>query len=191
MNEFCFILGNGVTRLEVDCKSLLARGAVYGCNRIYQELQPHVLVSTDKPMSMEIQKSGYSGVLYTRRNCIGPNSLAQELPKQYHEWSSGPAALGLASDTPASYLFLVGFDFKGVNNKHNNIYAGTAHYRPADDKVTYFGNWIDQIKTVLARHPTKRVFHVNPLDNFSPNQFTEPNFETMDLEVFYKMINNS
>ena len=45
--DFAFILGNGVTRLEVDCVSLLDKGIVYGCNRIYEEFAPSVLVSTD------------------------------------------------------------------------------------------------------------------------------------------------
>lgn len=190
-NNFSFILGNGITRLQVDCDSLLSRGTVYGCNRIYQELAPDVLVTTDTPMSHEVQEK-YQGIIYTRQQALLQGSNANVLPKPYHGWSSGPAALGLASDTQSTYLFLIGFDFKGVNNTHNNIYAGTANYRGKDETATYFGNWLNQIQAVLAKYPTKRVFHVNPLDNFTPAELDSyANFETMDLEVFLKMINNS
>ena len=44
MIEFAFILGNGVTRLEVVPEELIQRGKVYGCNRIYSEFEPTVLV---------------------------------------------------------------------------------------------------------------------------------------------------
>ena len=36
--DIAFVLGNGITRLEINCESLLDLGVVYGCNRIYQEL---------------------------------------------------------------------------------------------------------------------------------------------------------
>ena len=50
-SDFAFILGNGTTRLQVDCEKLLSKGFVYGCNKIYEEFSPHVLVSTDAGMS--------------------------------------------------------------------------------------------------------------------------------------------
>ena len=65
--DFAFILGNGITRLEIDCEGLLDYGAVYGCNRIYQEFAPTVLVSTDTDMAREIQQSGYSACKYRYR----------------------------------------------------------------------------------------------------------------------------
>ena len=67
--DIAFVLGNGITRLEINCESLLDLGVVYGCNRIYQEFAPSVLVSTDKGISEEIQNTKYSAsnVHYTRQ----------------------------------------------------------------------------------------------------------------------------
>ena len=45
--EIAFVLGNGITRPQVNCKDLLNYGYVYGCNLIYQEFASSVLVSTD------------------------------------------------------------------------------------------------------------------------------------------------
>jgi hypothetical protein len=192
--DFAFILGNGVTRLEVDCVSLLDKGIVYGCNRIYEEFAPSVLVSTDVGISTEIQQSGYSArnVHYTRSVHKIEDSGANVLPKEFEGYSSGPAALALASLSPANYLFLIGMDLKGVNNMINNIYAGTAHYKDKNTDAVFFGNWIDQITTIIGKHSSKRFMHVNPLDNFTADDFRKnPNFETITLSVFKSMINNT
>ena len=95
-----FILGNGQTRSQVDCNSLL--GNTYGCNRLYQDFTPSVLVSTDKGIATEIQKSGYSknNTHYTRKEYILKDSGAIALPSDVYGMSSGPACLGLACKEP-------------------------------------------------------------------------------------------
>jgi len=47
-----FVLGNGVSRLQVDLAVLKTCGKIYGCNAIYREFVPDVLISTDQPISM-------------------------------------------------------------------------------------------------------------------------------------------
>lgn len=191
-SDFAFILGNGTTRLQVDCEKLLSKGFVYGCNKIYEEFSPHVLVSTDAGMSNEIQSSNYSksNIHYLRKENKQKNSGSHILPKNIHNWSSGPSALGLACMKEQNYLFLIGFDFKGINNKINNIYAGKENYLSKDSDATFYGNWINQIESLIENHPGKRFMQVNPLDNFTPIDFKKyKNFETITLDVFYSMIN--
>lgn len=192
--DFAFILGNGVTRLQVDCEGLLDYGYVYGCNRIYQEFAPTVLVSTDAGMAKEIQESGYSArhTHYTRKQHRLKNRGSHALPKNVHDFSSGPAALGLAAASQAKYLFMIGMDFKGVNNMINNIYAGSMHYKEKNAEPMYFGNWVDQLNTLMKLYSDKRFFHVNPLDNFTDDSFRKnPNFTVMTLEEFKRMINKT
>ena len=191
--DIAFVLGNGITRLQVDCKSLLDYGQVYGCNRIYQEFAPSVLVSTDKGISEEIQQSKYSAnnLHYTRKQCKIQDSGSNIIPNNYHGMSSGPAALGIASNTNANYFYLIGMDLKGVNNKINNIYAGTKHYRDKNEVPTVFENWINQVDTIMKLFPLKRYIHVNPLDNFTPDLWRgNPNYEIMNYNEFNQLINN-
>jgi hypothetical protein len=193
MIEFAFILGNGVTRLEVVPKELLKRGKVYGCNRIYQEFEPTVLVSTDKGMAEEIQLSGYSKRRkhYTRKQYVLEHSGARILPQQIHDFSSGPAACGLACDSDAVYIFLIGFDLKGQHNFINNIYAGTEHYKSKDSAPTPWGSWEIQIESLIAKFPSKQIVHVNPLNEFTSNKWLKhTNFRTMYLTEFLQVINN-
>ncbi len=192
-SEFAFVLGNGITRLQVDCESLLDYGAVYGCNRIYQDFAPTVLVSTDKEMAHEIQMSGYSSnhIHYTRKNHKVDKSGANIIPNLYHDMSSGPASLGLASDSNASYLFMIGMDLKGVNNKINNIYAGTKNYKDKNSAPTPYVNWVNQINTIMKNHQDKRFMHVNPINGFTDASFfNNTNFEIVSLVDFKQVINN-
>lgn len=190
--DFAFILGNGITRLQVDCEGLLDYGYVYGCNRIYQEFAPTVLVSTDAGMAREIQGSGYSSryTHYTRKKHIIKNHGSRVLPTHLHDYSSGPAALGIAASSDSNYLFMIGMDLKGKNNMINNIYAGTPNYLDNNADPTFFGNWVDQVNTLMKLYSNKRFFHVNPLDNFTDESFRKnPNFTVMTLEEFKRMIN--
>tara|TARA_B100001093_G_C26672235_1_gene946698 strand:+ start:427 stop:1029 length:603 start_codon:yes stop_codon:yes gene_type:complete len=191
--DIAFILGNGITRLQVNCESLLDLGVVYGCNRIYQEFTPSVLVSTDREMANEIQQSGYSArnIHYIRSNCKLSKSGSNIIPEKYKGHSSGPAALGIASESNVSYLYMIGMDLKGVNNKINNIYAGTRYYRQKNDIATIFDNWITQVENIFRNFSHKRYIHVNPLDNFIPDQWSKHNnYDTMNLDDFQRMINN-
>jgi len=193
MIEFAFILGNGVTRLEVVPEELLKRGKVYGCNRIYQEFEPTVLVSTDRGMAEEIQLSGYSKRRqhYTREQYIIEHSGARILPQLIHNFSSGPAACGLACLTDAQYIFLIGFDLKGQHNFISNIYAGTDHYKDKDSAPTHWGSWETQISTLLTKFLSKQIIHVNPLHEFTSDKWRKhTNFRTMYFSEFTQVINN-
>ncbi len=191
--DFAFILGNGVTRLEVNPQELLQRGAVYGCNRIYQEFSPTVLVSTDQGMSHEIQNSGYSKrhEHFTRKQYALEHSGSKILPDFVHGSSSGPAACGLACLTDVTHIFLIGFDLKGNNNLINNIYAGTEHYKSKNSEPTTWTNWVDQIDKLLAQFPSKQIVHVNPLHDFTSDRWRQhTNFKTMNMTEFVQVINN-
>ena len=40
-----FVLGNGVSRKEIDLESLRKWGKTYGCNALYRDFAPDVLVA--------------------------------------------------------------------------------------------------------------------------------------------------
>ena len=55
-----FIIGNGESRKGFDLTSLRKYGKIYGCNALYRDFQPDVLISVDQRMIKEIMESGYA-----------------------------------------------------------------------------------------------------------------------------------
>jgi hypothetical protein len=111
-------------------------------------------VATDKPIAETIQNSGYSKThkFYTRKPIAGLGALP--VPKKYHSNSSGPIATALAALDGHNTIYMLGFDMgPTVNQKFNNVYAGTDFYKRPDAAPTYTGNWVKQLCTIAQDFP--------------------------------------
>jgi hypothetical protein len=153
-----FVLGNGVSRLEVPIDTLKKLGDVYGCNALYRTQTVTALVATDQHIAREIQESGYSkhNRFYTRRPL--PKLGAHTVPREYFGYSSGPIACAVAARDSHDPVFLIGFDMGPTDQgKFNNIYAGTQFYKPHNSEPTFTGNWVRQLQRILTDH-TKQQF---------------------------------
>ena len=156
-----FVLGNGLSRQEVALDYLKTLGKVYGCNALFRDFQPDVLVATDRPIATSIQESGYSAnhKFYTRRPISGLG--AHVVPKKYFGFSSGPIATSLAALDKHQHIYMLGFDMGPTEHKKfNNIYADTQYYKTSDSTPTYTGNWIKQILTIVEDFPNTSFFRV-------------------------------
>lgn len=187
-----FVLGNGISRQTISPSQLMTRGHVYGCNALYRDFSPTVLVATDRPIATQIQESGYSAKhsFYTRRPL--PGFGAKELPEQYFGFSSGPAAIGLAALNKKQLIFLIGFDMgPTLNQQFNNMYAGTEFYKNPDALPTYTGNWVKQLCQISADFPTTRFVRVFGTTTAQILELDAlRNFEKMPIDVFVDRINN-
>ena len=186
-----FVLGNGVSRQAVDLKQLRKCGRIYGCNALYREFQPNVLVATDTPISEEIQRSGYAlhHNFYTRRPVEGRG--ARRIPEQYWKYSSGPAAAGLAAESGFGRIYLLGFDLGPTeHNLFNNVYAGTEFYRDHGAQPTYTGNWVNQLVEVFEKFPNTEFVRVIGTTSAKIDKFqTVPNLVHQDLADFLTQLN--
>ncbi len=187
-----FVLGNGISRLEIPLDVMRHQGKIYGCNALYRDFTPDVLVATDRPIAAYIQESGYAKTnrFYTRRPL--PDSGANTVPSEYFGFSSGPIAVSLAARDGHNLIYLLGFDLGPTSNdKFNNIYAGTDFYKPIDSNPTFTGNWIKQMTRVMQDHPRTRFVRlygtttarVAELDSIS-------NLKHQDIATFLYRINS-
>lgn len=185
-----FVIGNGRSRLAVNLEDLKKHGRIYGCNALYRDFTPHVLVATDPGITDEIENSGYpiNHVFYTRR----PNKeLGSQLITEHFGFSSGPIAGKLAASAGHTVIYLVGIDLASTDTFQNNVYAGTANYRAASDQATYYGNWIKQFLHVFREHPHQRFVRLCNADSIIPYEWqTQPNYRSQLLEDFMADINN-
>ena len=57
-------------------------------------------------------------------------------------------------------IFMLGFDFIGLDGNINNLYAGTPNYLDTDASETYYENWINQTSTVIKENPQTSYIRV-------------------------------
>jgi hypothetical protein len=181
-----FVLGNGISRKTVAPASLLPLGKIYGCNALYREFTPDVLVATDRPIATAIQESGYAqnNVFYTRRpiESLG----ARSVPKVYFGYSSGPIATAIAALDGHRCIYLLGFDMGPTENQQfNNMYAGTEFYKMPTAMPTFTGNWVKQLIQIVQDFPQTEFVRIHGTTTAEIAQFvTVPNLKSMPLAEF-------
>ena len=186
-----FVIGNGRSRTVLNLEDLRKHGRTYGCNAIYRDFSPDILIATDPGITSEIEDSGYplSRPFYTR----SPNT-SRGSRKIEHHWgySSGPVALKYAAVAAHPVIYLLGFDLQGIRGLHNNVYSDTPHYKKRDESETYFGNWINQIANIMDEH--KELMFIRLVDDQSiiPYRWTQiANHHTQSISDFLGSINSS
>lgn len=187
-----FVLGNGISRKNINNNSLKEIGKIYGCNGLYREFVPDALVATDKPIATRIQESGYSAKhrFHTRRPLDGLG--AKPVPQEYFGYSSGPIATALAAKDGHRRIYLLGFDMgPTINKAFNNIYADTEFYKSSDSPPTFTGNWVKQIVKIIKDHPQTRFFRIcGETTSRIPELEALENLIHCDLTTFIDRINN-
>jgi hypothetical protein len=172
LNKTAFVLGNGTSRVSVNPKSLLELGIVYGCNAQYREYEPDYLVAVDVKMVNEIIAAGYH-----KENSVWTNPNKGISCKKninfftpHKGWSSGPTALWFAATNGHQEIFILGFDYQGLNGRFNNVYADTFNYKKSTDSATFFGNWLSQTEKVIREFRSIKFFRVVNADSFIPDK---------------------
>lgn len=191
--SLAFVLGNGISRLDVSLTAIAALGPVYGCNALYREFAPAVLVSTDKAISEAIQNSGYSAThrMYTRKPI--PGLGAQRVPQDYYGFSSGPIAAALAALDGHHTIYLIGYDMgPAAGDRFNNVYADTEFYKKSSAKPTYSGNWVKQIQRICKDFPAVSFFRVMGTTTAHLTEIKAiKNLASMPMADFLNRINNT
>lgn len=188
-----FVLGNGISRQQIDLNLLKTLGKVYGCNALYREFTPDVLISTDLPISERIQHEGYSqkNMHFTRKPL--PGLGAYKITQQYFGYSSGPVAVGQAALDGAKAIYLVGFDMGPTRlGRFNNIYADTEFYKKSSAVPTFTGNWVRQLKQICKDFPKTNFFRIIGDTTAELSDLSGiPNMLPMPIADFQNRINNT
>lgn len=189
--SIAFVLGNGISRRGMPLDNFKQLGQIYGCNLLYTECTPDVLVATDKPIAEHIQKTGYAGKnrFYTRKPLEGLG--ARTIPKDYYGFSSGPAATALAALDQHRQIYLVGFDIGPTEQKtFNNVFAGREYYKSVGSTPTYTGNWIKQFCKIFGDFPQCNFIRVCGSTTAPIAQFDSArNYKNLSIGTFLERIN--
>jgi hypothetical protein len=195
-SKFAFVLGNGTSRSPIVPEDLQTYGKIYGCNALYRTFRPDYLIAVDVKMILEICKSGFQHHNEVWTNYNKSYQRFQNL-NYFHPskgWSSGPTALWLASQHQYEKIFILGFDYKGLDDgkKFNNVYADSPNYKKSADGATFFGNWLRQTASVIKENPKIQFYRVIAPDNYIPEELNKfSNLKHIFVEDFQKMFNLS
>jgi hypothetical protein len=163
--NIAFVLGNGLSRKNINLDYLREWGKIYGCNALYREFRPDFLVAVDAKMIVEICESQWQlqNPVWTNPNKNMEKFKGLNFFKPSQGWSSGPTALWLATSHQHTTLYILGFDYVGTaEGKLNNLYGSTRNYRNNTDPATYHGNWQRQTGIVIQKNPKNQYIRVVP-----------------------------
>ena len=203
MSTTAFVLGNGESRRGIKIADLQQHGKVWACNGVYRSEEPDVLVAVDPKMIFEISESDY---VLTHEVWSNYNHQYDKNDKirnhvQFFKpglgWSSGPTALRHAAEQGFEHIYILGFDYEGHLKDHkdknrfvNNMFKDTRNYKKSTDSATFYGNWMNQTKRVLADFPKLKFYRVTPRNWFRPHDLEfNSNFKHIDIEEFLKIYN--
>lgn len=193
-----FVLGNGESRLKFPLKRLRHFGKIYGCNALYRDFSPDVLLSIDRHMVDEIVNAGYhkEHTCYfakdDRANQIPEDCLVGEYGKTQY---CGPTAIRLAikNETPVK-VFMIGFDI--VDKKWSNVYCGTNGYEDHRDEakrvvesggvVVHNQLTLIQLRDIFNQYKQVKFIKVMDKNKFQYSQWKNiPNLTYVPAKNFY------
>lgn len=187
MNKVAFIVGNGVSRQEIDLNNLVGRAPIYGCNALYRDFDKwDYLVSIDQGMVNEVRKG--EGAFGNGVIIVPPENMHYE-PLEYsprrRRNNAGMLAMETAISRGFDILYLLGIDFVLSGDiSTDNVYKGTENYGPEthankDDnyhRIKYF-EWFARKNSGV-----KFVFVIP--DNVPMRAIESENVVGMKMEVF-------
>jgi len=193
LESTAFVLGNGTSRKTINLNELKRKGITFGCNALYREFSPNYLIAVDTKMILEISQAGYQHQqqVWTNRNKNFKKIKGLNFFQSDKGWSSGPTALHFASTTDVEDIYILGFDFIGIENKINNIYAGTYNYKRIDEHATFHGNWLRQTLITCQKFSKKRYIRVLGENGYIPQEFHDlsnmSHINIKDFEDIFKL----
>ena len=172
LTKTAFLIGNGISRKNFDLNRLVPYGTIIGCNALYREFTPDILVAVDSSMMNEIVSSGYKGLKCSPLNTV--NGF-----RQLH--FSGVTGSGVLA------LKIIAFMMKpkvcymlGMDGYHGNIYDGSKNY-PYDKKRDFKKITKDYIGPL--RQFTKFI-NVNEKDAWPSIAHETGNYEVISYTEF-------
>ncbi len=178
-----FLIGNGTSRRDFDLERLRGKGTIVGCNALYRDFSPDILVSIDAKMLKELHESKYCN----EHECIVPHNRTVQVPNAMR-WradkynTSGCFAIKMITELMApKYCFMLGMD-----GYPGNVYDGTVNY--AANTLQNFSG-INRYYLEALQIPGRTIFvNVNTEDKWSPECHKTGRYAFMEYCQFEKFL---
>jgi hypothetical protein len=165
-----FVIGNGESRKGIDLSVLKRYGPVFGCNALYRDFIPDLLMTVDQHMINIIERDRVSEKCEVMKRVVTvsndktfESSRGFIITDPYHA-AAGPSALFVMCDRFKSLelknVYLIGFDIFSDTDTVNNVYKNTEGYVSSDHKPTYTRNWIVKLGRIFLSYPDITFYRV-------------------------------
>lgn len=179
-----FLIGNGKSRAHFDLERLRPIGTIIGCNAIYRNFKPDILIAIDSKMINELRKANYvneNGMIITphNRSIAAPNS---HIYKSARFNTSGAFAMRLISNVmKPERCYMLGMDaYPG------NMFDGTVNY--ATHTLKNFSGVHRFYLEVLNASQDTVFINVNEKDGWPPEAENSGSYSFMSYELFEKIV---
>ena len=137
------ILGNGTSRLLVPIEKIPS--PVWGCNALYRDYSPDLLIVSDRRMVLEVANAKYPGEVVFK-----PWKGFTHPPSNFTPFESrgcsGEVAVRYALKQGYTQIDLIGFDMK--EGRIQNVYTNTQNYGSHKDYQPTFPSLKNYLPTV-------------------------------------------
>lgn len=178
-----FLIGNGKSRVNFDLERLRSKGTIIGCNALYRDFKPDILVCVDSKLIREVRDSDYD----LENFCIIPYNRSVTLRTGYKYKTnrfntSGCFAMKIISDVMfPEFCYMLGMDgFTG------NIYDATLNYQKKT--LTNFTGVVSHYLKALQASPETIFVNVNTQDAWPKEAHETDRYKFITYEEFEKTV---
>lgn len=179
-----FLIGNGQSRKDFDLERLRPIGTIIGCNALYRDFNPDILIAIDSKMLNELKGAKYSN---EGTMVITPHNRSVPLPNSHRYKTnkfntSGAFAMRMIKDTmKPKRCYMLGMDgFPG------NVYDGTKNY--AVHTLKNFSGVHRFYLEILNQSKDTVFINVNHTDGWPPEAENSGSYSFMTYELFEKIV---
>lgn len=159
---YAAVFGNGVSRAGLNFDLFrhhrgglhaIKKLTTYGCNAMFRDCEPHILVVKHPVIADEIAKTDYADnniVVTTIKNVLRHEGKFHTIPFD-PQFSAGATALYLAAFDGHHKVYFLGFDGQDCPGRNNNLYCNTNGY-PTDSADVDSERWIREAMTVFTTY---------------------------------------
>jgi len=191
MSKVAFVVGNGVSRKEVNLESLVDKAPIYGCNALCRDFSAwNYLVAIDDGMIDEIKRYHMN-----KGHVIFPDEDERWEPAEYspkrRRANAGMIAMQEAIKRGGEIIYCLGMDFVLKSDiAVSNVYRDSENYGP-ETRSTQDDNYyrIKYLSWFAKQNPKVKFVFVVP-DNISMRDIGESNVVGMKMETFKKKLNS-
>lgn len=131
-NKVAIIIGNGVSRTEINLKDLTGQAPIYGCNALYRDFDDwDYLVCFDQDMVQEVRNCQFPFKGTVIVPPIDRHYEDEDYSPQRRRNNAGMLAMREAIERKSQILYCLGFDFLLEGEVSvDNVYRNTVNYGP-------------------------------------------------------------